>query len=86
MVHVLRAPHAPRRPPPPTPFLPSFLSISRAGLLIQAMYSAAPALDRIRQEQEEALVAAYTAKEAETVVDVGSGGGEEEDGGKGLSD
>jgi hypothetical protein len=30
------------------------------------MYSAAPALERIRQEHEDALVAAYVTREAET--------------------
>ena len=32
---------------------------SPAGLAVAAMYSASPAIERIRQEQEEALVAAY---------------------------
>jgi hypothetical protein len=35
-----------------------------AGIAIAAMYSAAPALARIRQEQEEALIAAYAGREA----------------------
>ncbi|KAL4452325.1 hypothetical protein ABPG75_007987 [Micractinium tetrahymenae] len=37
----------------------------KQGIVIAAMYSAAPALERIRQEQEDAVVAAYAAREAE---------------------
>lgn len=40
------------------------------------MYSAAPALDRIRQEKEEALVAAYAAREAEAVASVAEADGQ----------
>ena len=44
-------------PATPPPFAPG------AGVIIVAMYSAAPALDRNRQQEEEALVAAYTTAE-----------------------
>lgn len=47
------------------PMLCRPLLLRFAGIAIAAMYSAAPALERIRQEQEEALVAAYAAREAE---------------------
>lgn len=48
----------------------------KQGVLIAAMYSAAPALDRIRQEKEEALVAAYAAREAEAVASVAEADGQ----------
>lgn len=47
-------------PCPDTPRLPAFYP----GLAIVAMYAAAPALERIQSEQEEALVAEYTAAAA----------------------
>lgn len=52
------------------------LPLPLSGVLIAAMYSAAPALDRIRQEKEEALVAAYAAREAEAVASVAEADGQ----------
>ncbi|GAB4824235.1 hypothetical protein N2152v2_011281 [Parachlorella kessleri] len=37
----------------------------KLGIAIAAMYSAAPALERLRQEEEDALVAMYVARQAE---------------------
>ena len=41
------------------------LSSCGAGIAIAAMYSATPALERLRQEEEDALVAMYVARQAE---------------------
>jgi hypothetical protein len=46
-----------------------------AGIAIAAMYSAAPALARIRQEQEEALIAAYAGREAAAETAAAAAGG-----------
>ena len=46
-------------------WLPAWLP---AGHVIAAMYSAAPALERIHQEQEDALVTAYATRDAATAT------------------
>lgn len=76
------------RCPAPTDQLPghqAFLlpyppSPDAAGIAIAAMYSAAPALDRIRQESEDALVAAYCAREAEVAAASAGSTGSADDG------
>ncbi|PSC72151.1 prolyl-tRNA synthetase [Micractinium conductrix] len=52
----------------------------KQGIAIAAMYSAAPALDRIRQESEDALVAAYCAREAEVAAASAGSTGSADDG------
>lgn len=46
------------------PCTPPYFPTPIAGIAIAAMYSAAPALERIRQEEEDAIVAAYASGEA----------------------